>query len=59
MQSGADGPPVEASVRDTAAWVYPYRSCPNPFPPSHLLQLGWITPTPISGTNSILDRPLE
>ena len=59
MQSGADGPPVEGSVENNAAWVYPYRSCPAPFTPLHRLQLGggWISTVDIPVTT--LNQPIN
>ncbi len=60
MQSGADGPVVQGgSPSDaTLAYMYQSQSCPNPFNPFYMKELGWGTHTEItSSTQSQIILP--
>ena len=51
MQSGGDGPVIQGNTHSaTRAFMYQHQSCPNPFNPFYMKDLGWGTHTEISSS---------
>ncbi len=51
MQGGGEqGPALEDTNNDEGERLVGYRSCPNPINPFYLMDLGWINPPTISGS---------